>query len=450
LLGCETALVVAALATSSYVQLGPGGAWRAFFEGNGLARALLVAAVCELSLYALDFYDLRALGGWRDVLARLLRALGIASLSLAVLYLCFPALIIESRVVSGAAGLIALSLAGSRTVFDWFSRHAPARERILIVGMTQAALALAGEIAEGRRASGVEVVGFVSGDPNDGDGATDARVVGTIEDIPAVVRARAVDRVVISLADSRGQLPLDKLLDLRISHGIRFADLATAYEEYMGKIAVENLRPSLLIYSDGFQTRRLSRTVKRLCDIGLGSLALVVFSPLMLIIAVLIKSTSAGPVVYRQPRVGRFGRIFTIRKFRSMRVDEAGTAAVWARRDDHRVTPLGRALRRARLDELPQLLNVIAGDMSLVGPRPERPEFVGMLTERIPFYGERHVIRPGLTGWAQIRYTYRATVEDAMEKLQYDLFYIKHLSVIFDFVILFRTVKTVLQQRGAE
>jgi len=177
---------------------------------------------------------------------------------------------------------------------------------------------------------------------------------------------------------------------------------------------------------------------------------LLVLGPVMAVVALLVKATSPGPVLYHQERVGRSGRVFTIRKFRSMRADaEAATGAVWARRNDDRITPVGRLLRLTRLDELPQLWNVLIGDMSLIGPRPERPEFVEMLTEKIPFYGQRHTIRPGLTGWAQVRYSYGASVEDAMEKLQYDLYYLKNLSLGLDFVIAFETAKTVILRRGA-
>jgi exopolysaccharide biosynthesis polyprenyl glycosylphosphotransferase len=189
---------------------------------------------------------------------------------------------------------------------------------------------------------------------------------------------------------------------------------------------------------------------KRASDIVLALLGLLLAAPVMAVVAVVVRYTSPGPVIYRQVRVGKDGRLITIFKFRSMRVDaEAGTGAVWAVTKDPRVTPVGRFLRRSRLDEIPQLLNVLRGDMSFVGPRPERPEFVAELTRQIPFYGQRHVVRPGVTGWAQVRHRYGASVEDSQEKLQYDLFYIKHLSMLFDVFILTETVKTVLMRRGS-
>jgi len=242
---------------------------------------------------------------------------------------------------------------------------------------------------------------------------------------------------------------MDKLLELRLD-GVNFDHLATLYEEYTGKIAVENLRPSWFIFSQGFRKTRWSTAAKRMLDLGIGAVGLIVASPLMALVALAVKLTSPGPVFYHQRRVGLHGRLFTIHKFRSMRHDaEATTGAVWAsKKGDSRVTPIGNLLRRTRLDELPQLWNVITGDMSFVGPRPERPEFVGDLTKQIPFYGQRHIVRPGITGWAQVRYTYGATTEDALQKLQYDLFYIKHLSVGLDLFIILSTIKTVVLRGG--
>jgi sugar transferase (PEP-CTERM system associated) len=233
--------------------------------------------------------------------------------------------------------------------------------------------------------------------------------------------------------------------------GVSFDHLASVYEQYTGKIAVDNLRPSWLIFSEGFKKSRIQTAMKRLLDVSTAAVGFVLALPLMALTAIAIKLTSHGPVLYHQSRVGRRGRVFTVHKFRSMRQDaESGTGAVWARANDSRVTRVGRLLRRTRLDELPQLWNVLIGDMSIVGPRPERPEFVSSLTRQIPFYGQRHIVRPGLTGWAQVRYTYGASVEDAMEKLQYDLFYIKNMSIGLDLFVLAKTVKTVLTGSGAQ
>ena len=330
------------------------------------------------------------------------------------------------------------------------SRQVGPRERLLLVGTSAAAVTLAQELFERRQELGVEIVGFIDPDPaRVGAPVINPGVIGTIEDIPSIVRARRVDRVVVSLADARGKLPMDKLLEMKID-GVSFDHLASVYEEYTGKIAVENLRPSWFIFSPGFRKSRSLSASKRALDVLFAVVGLVVASPVMAVVAAAVRLTSPGPVLYHQQRVGRHGRIFTVHKFRSMRDDaEAETGPVWASKEgDVRVTPVGRWLRRTRLDELPQLWNVLKGDMSFVGPRPERPEFVTELTRQIPYYGQRHVVRPGVTGWAQVRYTYGASVEDALEKLQYDLFYIKNLSIALDLFIIFETVKTVILQEG--
>jgi sugar transferase (PEP-CTERM system associated) len=232
---------------------------------------------------------------------------------------------------------------------------------------------------------------------------------------------------------------------------VSFDHLASVYEEYTGKIAVENLRPSWLIFSSGFRKTRASMAVKRVFDVSLSLVGVIVSLPVMALVALAVKATSAGPVLYRQERVGLNGHIFTVLKVRTMREDaEAATGPVWSLKNDARVTPIGRFLRRTRLDEIPQFLNVLRGEMSFVGPRPERPSFVEQLTAQIPFYGQRHVVKPGLTGWAQVRYSYGASVEDAIEKLQYDLYYIKNLSFSLDLVIVLETIKTVVLRRGGQ
>jgi sugar transferase (PEP-CTERM system associated) len=311
---------------------------------------------------------------------------------------------------------------------------------------------LARELHERRQELGVEIVGFVDPDPSRvGTAVINPGVIGAVEDISSLVSSMAVDRVVVSLSDARGKLPMDRLLDMRMQSGIAFDHLTDVYEEYTGKIAVENLRPSWLIFASGFRKTQLLLVSKRIFDLLGAALGLVVCLPVMALIAVAVRLSSPGAVLYQQERIGLGGRVFRIHKFRSMRADaEAATGPVWsAGANDPRITSIGRFLRMTRLDELPQLWNVLRGDMSIVGPRPERPEFVSQLTEAIPFYGQRHVVKPGLTGWAQVRYTYGATVEDAVEKLQYDLYYIKNLSLALDLVIVIETAKIVILRRGA-
>ena len=447
----EAMLIILAVAISAAIRLGGEEGRLLFVVGDGFLKAAFIAAVCQCCLYFADLYDLRRIADHRDLFLRIIQGLGATSFLLAAVYFWVPSMMI-GRGVFVIASLVTLSLVGGwRLAFEWLAKRILPRERLLLVGTTPAAVTLARELYERGAEIGVDIVGFVDPDPSRvGQPVINPGVIGTIEDIPSIVRARGVDRVVVSLAEARGQLPMDKLLDMKLE-GVTFDHLASVYEEYTGKIAVENLRPSWLVFSPGFRKSRLLRASKRLADVMAGAAGLVLAGPVMLLVAAAVKLTSRGDILYHQERVGQHGRVFTVHKFRSMRQDaEKATGAVWASKaGDARVTPIGTFIRRTRLDELPQLWNIFAGDMSLVGPRPERPQFVAQLTEQIPFYGQRHVVRPGLTGWAQVRYSYGASVEDAMQKLQYDLFYIKNMSLTLDLFIALSTVKTVILRRGA-
>jgi sugar transferase (PEP-CTERM system associated) len=293
------------------------------------------------------------------------------------------------------------------------------------------------------------VVGFIEDPDTRADAITVAPVLGTAAELPRIVDALHVNRIVVSLADRRGRLPMNELLQAKLT-GVRVEDAATTYERITGKILVDDLRPSWLIFSDGFQASRVTRVVKRAFDLVLAVVGFVPAAPLMLATAIAVRLDSPGPALYCQERVGENGRIFTLCKFRSMRIDAERGTPVWAKDRDDRVTRVGRFIRLTRLDELPQLWNVLRGDMSFVGPRPERPFFVEQLAEAIPFYTARHAVKPGVTGWAQVKYRYGASIEDALEKLRYDLYYIKHLSLVFDFTILIDTVKVIMSGKGAK
>jgi sugar transferase (PEP-CTERM system associated) len=444
----EHALVLLAVVVAAALRLGYSGV---LFDLGLLWRGVLIAAVLQISLHYADLYDLRTVRDRRDLVIRLLQALGATSVVLAVLYYWLPTLIIGRGVFVVASVLIILVIVGWRVAFEYLSLWVGPAERLLIVGTNGAAVTLARELFERRGELGVELVGFVDPDPRKiGTPLINPGIIGSVADIPDIVKQHRVDRVVVSLADARGMLSMDALLEMRLHEGVRFDHLASLYEEYTGKIAVENLRPSWFIFSGGFRKGRLLMLAKRAVDLIVAALGLIVLSPVMALVALAIRITSKGPAVYHQQRVGKDGRLFTIHKFRSMREDaEAQTGAVWARVGDPRVTPVGRFLRRTRLDELPQLWNVVRGHMSFVGPRPERPEFVADLATTIPFYGQRHAVRPGVTGWAQVRHRYGNTVEDSLEKLQYDLFYIKHLSIAFDLFVILETMKTVVTRRGS-
>ena len=451
LAACETGFIMAAVAIAAVVRLGTQDALELFLFEGGVLKTILVVAIAQVSMYYADLYDLRVVADRRELFTRLIQALATTSFALAAIYFWFPSTMLGRGVFLIASVLVVTMAVFWRVVFEWLSGRMGPRERLLLVGTGQAAVDLARELFSRRHELGVEIVGFIDPDPAKlGTSLVNPGVIGTVDDIPEIVRRKSVDRVVVSLADARGALPVDRLLDMKLQ-GVSFDHLASVYEEYTGKIAVENLRPSWFIFSDGFRKTRFLAAAKRLLDISCATVLLVLTLPLILLVALAVRWTSKGPALYHQQRVGLNGRVFTVHKFRSMQADaEAATGAVWASKTgDPRVTPIGGILRRMRIDELPQLWNVFKGDMSFVGPRPERPEFVAGLTEKIRFYGQRHVVRPGLTGWAQVCYTYGATEEDALQKLQFDLYYIKNRSIALDIYIIIETIKTVVLRKGA-
>ena len=449
----ETALLVSAVVISSIV-IGGSQAWELLTDNTAFLRVLLIVMVCQVCLHYTDLYDLRTIQTKRDLATRLMRAIGATSLILGIAYWLFPLLVVEQGVFLMTAALAIVMVMAWRSMFDVITSQLMPRERLLLVGTSPAAIVLARELFERRQELGVDIVGFVDPDPSRvGAPVINPGVVGTIDDIPGLAARMSVDRVVVSLSDERGKLPMDKLLDVRLRSGVLFDHLASVYEEYTGKIALENLRPSWLVFSTGFRKSRMLTFVKRAFDITAAVCGLILSLPLTIVSAIVVKLESPrDPVLYHQERVGLNGDTFIIHKFRTMRSDaEAKTGPVWSAGDhDPRITRVGRIMRKTRLDEIPQLWNVLVGHMSLIGPRPERPSFVEQLTQQIPFYGQRHVVKPGVTGWAQVRYSYGASVEDAIEKMQYDLYYVKHMSLMFDVMIALETIKTVVLRRGAK
>jgi sugar transferase (PEP-CTERM system associated) len=262
-------------------------------------------------------------------------------------------------------------------------------------------------------------------------------------------RNPGVDRVVIALEDRRGELPLRELLKLRFD-GVVIEEAGALLERLTGKLYLDGLRPSNFIYSEGFRVKPSQQFARRIVSTLTAATGLLLFLPLFPFVMLAVRLSSSGPIFFRQVRVGMGGRNFTVYKFRTMRTDAEVAGAKWASKDDPRATRVGRFMRKTRLDEVPQLWNVLRGDMGFVGPRPERPEFVPWLSENIPYFDLRHMIRPGLTGWAQVRYGYGSTLEEAREKLEYDLYYIKHMTLGLDLLIMFETIKTILRRRGAQ
>jgi sugar transferase (PEP-CTERM system associated) len=273
-------------------------------------------------------------------------------------------------------------------------------------------------------------------------------IIGGFNEISSICETARVDRIVIALDEKRGKFPTEQLLYCRMK-GIRVDDGIDFTEQLAGKLSVENLLPSSLIFSDGFKRSAIFKRIKRLTDIIASLSGVILFSPLSLLISITIKMDTPGPIFYRQERVGEDGEIFEVLKYRSMRTNAEENGPVWAEGDDPRITWVGRVIRKLRLDEIPQMINVLKGEMSFVGPRPERPFFVEKLRNEIPFYSYRHSVKPGITGWAQIRYPYGASKEDALEKLKYDIFYIKHMSLLLDLMIISDTIKIMLLGKGA-
>jgi sugar transferase (PEP-CTERM system associated) len=415
--------------------------------GANVWKIALVTVICQLCLYYNDFYDLTVVHSNRELVVRLLQAAGAASIVLAALYFVLPGLIIGNGIFVSSLFVFLIAILVWRVGFNHLTGRL--EERVLVVGTGDTARKVARQILD-QHDFAYRIVGFIDNDASRiGERIVNPGIIGTPADIDRLVSAHQIDRIVVGLADRRGSLPIQELLRAKMA-GVRVEDATTTYERVTGKILIDDLRPSWLIFSDGFRVSRVSRLMKRAIDLSLSLLMAIATLPLMVLTALLVWIEDGRPVLYRQERVGENGRTFVLSKFRSMRKDaeEAGRP-VWAKDGDERVTHVGRVIRTTRLDELPQLWNVLRGDMSFVGPRPERPFFVDELSKAIPFYQQRHAVKPGLTGWAQVKYRYGSSLEDAMEKLRYDLYYIKHLSVFFDLTIVFDTVKVVLFRKGA-
>jgi sugar transferase (PEP-CTERM system associated) len=440
--GGELLLIFGSVALAAGLQNTPD------LAGN-LWKIALVTVVCQLCLYYNDFYDLTLVHSNRELVVRLLQAVGAASIVLAAVYFIVPALMIGDGIFVSALFVFLVGILGWRLLFNQLTASSRLQERILVVGTGLTARKVARQILD-QREFAYRVIGFIDEDPaRVGEPLVNPGIIGSHADIPRLIAHHQIDRIIVGLADRRGKLPVQELLAAKMA-GIRVEDATTTYERVTGKILIDELRPSWLIFSDGFRVSRLTRWMKRSIDLTLSLVLGVCSAPAMLLTAIAIFLESGRPVLYCQERVGENGRTFTLCKFRSMRTDaEKGGTPIWAKDGDDRVTRVGRFIRKTRLDELPQIWNVLRGDMSFVGPRPERPFFVAELAQDIPFYQQRHAVKPGLTGWAQVKYRYGSSREDAMEKLRYDLYYIKHLSVFFDLTIVFDTVKVVLFRKGA-
>ena len=446
----EAVLIYGAMITAVYVRVGFADAPDELVTRNGYMKAAVACLFCLATFYLFDLYDFLVMHDRRELVLRLIQALGLAWIALAFSFYTIPTLKFGRGI-----SLIALPLALGlmvlwRVSIHWFLGHPDFGERILIVGSGNLAVEVAREVLD-RPDAGYRIVGFVGTDADLlGKSLINPRVIGLTEQLDEIVKRENIDRIVVAMGERRGQLPTNKLLQLSLAGQVNIEEGASFYERVTGRVSLNMLRPSWLIFTGRRRRAKISELSRSLVHWLVALLGAILSLPLVLLTAVLIKLESRGPVFYKQERVGKNGRAFVLMKFRSMRVDAEQDGPVWASKGDARTTRIGRIIRKVRIDEIPQFWNILKGEMSFVGPRPERPHFVSQLAEEIPFYEQRHLIAPGLTGWAQIKYPYGASIEDARQKLQYDLFYIKNQGLILDAVIMFETIKIILFGRGAQ
>ena len=443
-------MIYGAIIGAVYLRVGFEGAPVELVVKNGYQKAAVAAFFCLASFYLFDLYDFLVMHDRRELVLRLVQALGLAWIALAFSFYTFPGLMLGRGI-----SLISLPLALAlmvlwRVSIHWFLGHPNFGERILIVGSGNLAVELAREVLD-RPDAGYRIVGFVGTDADLlGKSLINPRVIGLTDDLDDIVKREGIDRIVVAMGERRGQLPTNKLLQLSLAGHVTIEEGASFYERLTSRVSLNMLRPSWLIFTGRGRQVKAAELSRNLVHWLVALIGAILSLPIVLVTAILIRLESRGPIFYKQDRVGKNGRTFTLMKFRSMRVDAEEAGPVWASKDDTRTTRVGRIIRKIRVDEIPQFWNILKGEMSFVGPRPERPHFVAQLAREIPFYEQRHLIAPGLTGWAQIKYPYGASTEDARQKLQYDLFYIKNQSLMLDAIILFETIKIILFGRGAQ
>jgi sugar transferase (PEP-CTERM system associated) len=417
--------------------------WLLLNVEGGYLKILGVTGIVLLFSHWLDLYDTSLLGAKWDQIFRILLVLGFVALGLSAVGALFPRFLPGNGSLLTGIIILIFTLFLWRRAYSWIMLQSYFRERVYVLGTGDRAQRLVNGLRQ-RSELGIEVVGWTSN--IEGELTREAVASHLI----SMVRERGAHRVIVAMPDRRGTLPVEELLDLRLK-GVKVEEATSWLEKIYGRIEVDQLHPSWLIFAEGFRFSAFNRILRRILNFTAALIGLIFALPILPFVILAVKYSSPGPILYRQKRVGRGGVVFTCYKFRTMRQDaEADTGATWAADNDPRITRVGKFLRSSRLDEIPQLWCVLKGDMHFVGPRPERPEFVEWLSKEIPRYGVRHTVRPGITGWAQVQYKYGNTKEDAREKLQYDLFYIKNASVGLDFWIVFQTVKIVLLGRGAK
>jgi len=441
-------LLFCGLIVAVYMRLGAIDAEDALINRHGFYKAALATIFCLTSFYLFDLYDFVVMHDRGELVLRLLQALGLAWIALALLFYVLPQVMIGRGVSLISLPVALLLMVGWRLGIHWVLGHPELGERILIVGSGPFAIEVARETLQ-RPDAGFRIVGFVDSDPElVGKSLINPKVIGLTSELASLVKRESIDRIVVAIGDRRGQFPTQELLRLSLSGDVSIEESASFYERLTGRVLLDMIRPSWLIFSSRGQRARVNEVMRIIIHRIVALVGAVLSLPIALITAILIKIDSRGPVLYKQERVGKNGHTFTLMKFRSMRTDAEKNGPVWASNGDDRMTRVGRIIRKIRVDEIPQFWNILRGDMNFVGPRPERPHFVSQLAREIDYYEQRHLIAPGLTGWAQIKYSYGASIEDAKKKLEYDLYYIKNQNVMLDATIMFETIKTILSGRG--
>ncbi len=445
----ETMLFYALLIGAGVARLGPDLDEINRLNGPLWPRALVFSVSMVASLLSFGLYSARQRARSVGICVRVLAAVGTGIVVTTLWFYVIPDLWIGRGVLSLAALGAAAAVVALRLGFSQFVDDTPLKRRVLVYGTGRSAAAIAGLR---RRADqrGFVVTGFVRPEGESVE-IPEERVLSSSSELLELSEALDVDEIVVAMDDRRRAFPIRELLECRLA-GVDVTELLTFLERETGRVRINVLNPSWLIFGEGFRRGSLRRCTSGAINIAASLAILALALPVMLITALAIKLEDGwrAPVFYAQERVGLGGRVFRLLKFRSMRVDaESGGEARWAQKNDPRVTRVGAIIRKLRVDELPQILNVLRGDMCFVGPRPERPQFVEALAEKIPYYMQRHCVKPGITGWAQLCYPYGSSEQDALEKLQYDLYYIKNNSLLFDLTILVQTAEVVFMGKGA-
>lgn len=415
-----------------------------------LARAFVIAIICQSCMYLLDLYNFRLSHTLGETFFSLAIAIGFVCIGIGLLSYAIPNFAVGGKMYYLSILIASVCLLTWRLLFEIYITRFASRENILIVGTGEVARQVGEEVSR-RKRLGFHLVGFVDASPvrmNSSIGEV-GQVLGDFARMDRIIQQHGVNKVVVAITERRGEYPVKEMLALRVK-GCQVVEWPGFFEKLSGRIPIDNLAPSFFIFNDGFRKSRILLSMRRAVSSIIAAVLLVLLLPVFLVVAILIMLDSPGPAIYSQLRVGQNSRPIRIYKFRSMRNDaEKNGDAVWAAENDPRITRVGRFLRKTRIDELPQLYNILIGELEFVGPRPERPEFVEKLQAMIPYYALRHTVKPGLTGWAQVMFHYSGSIEESKGKLQYDLFYIKNMSIKLDLLILFHTIKIVLLGRGA-